>query len=146
MDTNPIETPAWPAPLAPDAAATPIAERAKRRWPSLAGSALAAFGCFLPWATASIAFGSVSANGMNGDGKVFLALVAGMVALALWTKRRWIDFLRSVLALVIVVDAIHIMSDLGSVGSKQVVVTIGAGLWVCLVGTVVAVAAPLWRR
>ena len=94
---------------------------------SLIGGGLVILGSFLPWATVTSAFGSVSKSGTDGDGQI--TLIAGCLA-----------------ALVAVMDIIDVSRTAGEVESAYLDASVGIGLWVVLAGAVVAVVGAWFLR
>jgi hypothetical protein len=109
-------------------------------------------GSFLPWATVSTAFGSLSASGTEGDGKITLVCglviaVAGLVDLLDRASPWVIALLAGAAAAIIgVIDLANVGSRLGGFESAYVHPSIGIGLWVVLSGAVVTLVGALFFR
>ncbi len=124
----------------------------------LAGAGGVAAGCFLPWATITAPFiGTISKTGIQGDGQVFLLLVAVVVAVTFSFAqrvpanigvRRWtIAAMLVALGIATTIDVVDISSRFSDRPTDEdfpVIVSIGAGMW--LVGIGVIVAAVGWVR
>ena len=106
---------------------------------------LLALGSFLPWATASLGVVTVNVNGTSGDGRITLGLALG--ALAISAALLWIDRSKPLYGLagvgmiaaiaLCVRDMAQLPTPSTSVGVVHFGVSIGVGLWICLVASVV---------
>ena len=110
-------------------------------------------GAFLPWASFTAPFiGSVTKNGINGDGVVTLILAGIALATNLRTNSLSDLSARHVpTALISAVCAIVAVMDMNDVNrfsdeSDLAVVEVGVGLWVTLVGALVAFGVSLGRK
>jgi hypothetical protein len=121
-------------------------------WTVIAASAVVALGSLLPWITAQVTFISVSANGTNGDGKITLIcgllVVAAVLVLHLtdWVQSRILgQLIVGALLLVAlgtsVYDMIHISTLHVGNALVQVTASPGIGLYLCLIGSIVAAVA-----
>lgn len=109
---------------------------------AVTGGAAIAVGSLLPWATASHMFGQTSFAGTDGDG-VFTLIIGAAVALIAWLRLdhstwRAVAFIGCLLAGVIVLG---VMVGVADVGNDSVLTSAGAGLYVVLIGAVLAAAA-----
>ena len=119
---------------------------------TVVGGAMMAIGAFLPWATASTGFGSLSVSGMEGDG-IFLLVTGGIAVAAALMSAYSTGPWWAVVAVVSVIGAVTCFIDLqnvhGAFDYRNVVVQVGVGLWVCLAGSVVGLLGSLaigWLR
>jgi hypothetical protein len=121
-------------------------------WPIvtiLLASIIVALGSLLPWASVSTAFGTVSKNGTTGDG-VLTLILAGVTlcfALAMLRKphRGWVIGSGSTMVITLGIS-IYDMSNLptpSGAATAVVSVDVGTGLWLCLIGAVVGIAASV---
>jgi hypothetical protein len=119
----------------------------------LLGGVLFAVGSFLPWATASSAFGSASKSGMEGgDGMitVFLGVVIALLGLTrlqrpgLPGNRLTMVLLGAIAIGVAVFEGSNIQSRLEASSSAYVVTSVGMGIYVMGVGGVLALLASLF--
>jgi hypothetical protein len=111
-------------------------------------SALVVLGSLLPWATATEPFGSISKDGTSGDGVLTLLLAAAAILAALYCIRGQGDrtkfaVLGTVLLVLSAAICIYDMSTLPIPATHLVVVSVGIGLWLCAIGSVVGVGAGL---
>jgi len=110
----------------------------------LVGALLALIGSFLPWATVSVeGFGSESASGMDGDGVITLIVALAAAAIAVFMKGRGrmigIIVAAGIIILVSIIDIADVNRAAGEIGDIPGVDTsVGFGLWLVLVGGVVA--------
>lgn len=108
-------------------------------------------GSILPWATAQSAFGSISKNGIEGDGKITLAtgiitLLCGIAILISSKNSGWIGLavIASLASLAIaIIDLVDVSNKLGSVSNQYVKASAGIGLYVVLVGGLVGIVGAL---
>jgi hypothetical protein len=124
----------------------------------IVGATLALLGAFLPWATASAAFVSVSKNGIEGDGKLtaVLSVVAGILVLTyLRSARRQpavlviVGVLGAIVALVGVADFVDVSSKIGELTTEQqrlVSISVGVGLYLTITAGVTIVVGAIIGR
>lgn len=111
-------------------------------WMVLGGGAALAIGSFLPWASA---FGQ-SVTGMDADDGV-ITLVLGLVLVALGymmamrETQRWMVIAALVVGLIAVVVALIDLFDV--LGTEAV--SVGIGLWIVVLGAIVAAAGAAMR-
>lgn len=123
-------------------------------WLALVGAGLVAVGSMLPWVEAHTAFGTVSLNGTEGDGQ--LSLVGAGIFALIWfiadlshkASSGWM-IAEVGLAVAGFIFAIVKMNDIQEAiteaDSTYVTASVGVGLWVCLAGAVVALAACVMK-
>ncbi len=106
----------------------------------LVAAALILLGSFLPWATVSSAFGSVSVKGTEGDGVLTLLLALALAVLfGVW--KRGTAIAAVVLGAIVVMTAVYDLVDLASVADKLDGfgdISPGAGLIMVLLGGLAA--------
>lgn len=118
-------------------------------WVVVAGVVLIALGSFLPWASVTVFGAEVTVDGMDGDGPITLfgAFVVGALMLAAHLQRpskaKVITSLvfAALVTLVAVVDIVDVQSRVADVEGDiglDVEASIGIGLWVVLLGGIVA--------
>lgn len=140
------------APVAspPDPKVDPLAG-----WLLTGGSAAVVLGSFLPWATITGPFGTLSRPGTDGDGLLTLigGAIAGALGIALLrgSNKRSLAIASLVLSgLVLVVafiDTASVSSLVADVRSGLAYASVGVGLWITDLGALVAVAGSiLWLR
>ena len=109
----------------------------------LIGSALVIAGAFLPWGYIHTLFGSVAVSGMEGDGMLFAGLGAIVLLIGIFHEGRpgkrysgW----AVALSLLVAVLSMAAIGRLASVTSDSEFVSAGTGpgLYVCLLGAVLA--------
>lgn len=104
-------------------------------------------GSFMDWLTASAGFVSVSAKGIDGDGKI--TVVLGLLVLVLLMSKgnaKGAAVLSGIAAAVTVYEVYHANQKMHEVAGDGVRASVGTGLWVLLVGSVLAmVAAWSWH-
>jgi len=115
----------------------------------LIGAAIALLGSFLNWVTVSGGGISVSAGGMSegGDGVITLIVAIGTAAAAIFLKDKArmiaVAIGGGIIALVGIVNVL----DINSTGSELGLSTsIGIGLWMVLVGGIVAAAGAFLKK
>jgi hypothetical protein len=112
----------------------------------LGAPALVALGSLLPWATATTPFGSISKDGTSGDGVITLILAAIAILsgiLCLYgekNKNGWAG-LGAVVFLLAGAASIYDMSSLPIPATNLVIVSVGIGLWLCVIGAIVGLIA-----
>ena len=115
-------------------------------WVVVGASALVVIGSLLPWASVGI----FSTNGTSGDGVI--TLIAGLLAIGavlLFTFATWnTGLVRAAAALLILVclgtslyDVINISGESAKIFGETISPSVGSGLWLCLVGSIVAAVA-----
>jgi hypothetical protein len=145
-------------------AASPVSD--ERAGVSVAGAAVllggigVVVGSFLPWITVSSAFTTVSRSGIDGGGDGVITLVIGaLIAVCgvfLATGRKAVAAWAAGLVLGLaaagigILDAADVQERIEGVGSAAAMASTGAGLYVVIVGGVLAalasVAVPIGRE
>jgi hypothetical protein len=127
-------------------------------WVMIVGATLALLGAFLPWATASAVFVSVSKNGIDGDGKLtaVLAVVTGILVLTyLRSASRQaavlviVGVLGAIVALVGVADFVDVSSKIGDLTTEEqrlVSISVGIGLYLTIAAGVAIVVGGIMGR
>jgi hypothetical protein len=144
---TPQHAPVPAAPTVDAAAATNLGRVAA------VGAAALCIGSFLPWVTAASVLGSISKNGIEGDG-ILTAGAGAASAIVLYlasTKAHRRGFLLgSVFAvlggLVAALNYFDVSNSIGDISSEYVVGKVGIGLYVCIGGALVAVVAGMMAR
>lgn len=116
----------------------------------IGAGALLILGSVLPWATVSTAFLSLSVNGTAGDGGITLtlgivALVIGVLLVRGFVATGWLIGV-GVIFLIALGVSLHDASDVSSVSSQlsqDVGVSVGIGLWLCLLASVSGLVATI---
>lgn len=110
---------------------------------AIGGGVLTIIGSVLPWAKVQTLFGSVSVSGFDGsDGKATAAFGA-LITLCVVAGGRWLYLalvsavLAGLIAVTDLVDVQKIVTDVNG-GDGAAIATVGIGLWVILIGVVVA--------
>jgi hypothetical protein len=108
-------------------------------------------GSILPWATAQSVFGSMSKNGIEGDGKITLAtgiitLLCGIAILVSEKNSGWIGL--AVIAsgaslAVAIIDLVDVSNKLSGISNEYVKASAGIGLYIVLVGGIVGIIGAL---
>lgn len=118
---------------------------------SVGAGLLVVLGALMTWASVSAGLVNVSAAGTNGDGRItlafaILATVAAGISIrssgVLWMAGAGAAFV--VTLGVSIVNAVHASSTRVADSLVAARVGIGAGLWLCLVGSVIGVAASAY--
>jgi hypothetical protein len=121
-------------------------------WVLLGASVLVVIGSLLPWDS----LGLLSANGTSGDGQI--TLIAGLLAVVgvlTFTFKDWhqalfrgatLVFLAAALATSLY-EVIHLSGEHVNVLGTTLSPSVGSGLWLCLIASVVGVVASVieWR-
>lgn len=120
-------------------------------WLALVGAGLVVLGSFLPWAEASAGIVSASVGGMDvGDGQGRTTLAGAILYAALWwfndlahRPDRGQMYVAGAVALAGMLFAVVKMDDINSVADEVELahVSVGVGLWLVLVGSIVGFAA-----
>jgi hypothetical protein len=134
-----------PATQPPAVAGNPLP---KYLW--LGGAVAVIIGALLPWASVDTPFGSVSKNGTDGDGVITIVFGAAAAVLLIirWNKARARGLTIGALVLSVLVGVIAVI-DMVDVKSRfsdspiTVDASIGIGLWLTLLGALVAVAGTV---
>jgi hypothetical protein len=117
------------------------------------GSLATVIGSFMPWATVSAGFiGSISKNGIDGDGKV-VAVLGGIAGYLVVRKRENLGrkdvllpaILNAVSFVVCLIDLLDIQNKAKDTTSG-VLLQVGNGLWICLFGAGISLAAAIYKR
>jgi hypothetical protein len=135
----PTASPYW-APAAPPKSANVVGVIAA------ASAAAMCLGSFLPWATVTAGlFGTISVNGMDGDGKITLALgfVAGVLLLVGALGNNRVPVIIGTVAAGLggaaaVYDLINVSDMVAGSSSDFVQAQVGVGLYLCAFGGVAA--------
>jgi len=113
---------------------------------TIGAGALLALGSLLPWATATTPFGSISKDGTSGDGVITLilaavAILSGVLSLhGEKAKSGWAG-LGAVAFALAGAGSIADMSSLPIPSTNLVIVSVGIGLWLCVIGSIVGFIA-----
>lgn len=111
---------------------------------------LVIIGSVMPWASVTTPFGTVSAAGTEGDGKLTLIagllLLGGAVASAV-VRQRWMRIAQLVVAALTTILAVYELIDIsGSAADLDAgfaEASVGAGVYVVLVGAIAATVVAL---
>jgi hypothetical protein len=117
---------------------------------ALGGFALVVVGSLMPWVSVTTIFGSVDVAGTNGDGVLAIGLALfGAVGVLLGATRGWrlVSSIAGVAAAALVAyNWANVHSRASTVASDYVVADVGTGIYLCLIGAVVAVAGTALMR
>jgi hypothetical protein len=122
-------------------------------WIMIIGSLATVVGSFMSWATVSAGFiGSISKNGIDGDGKV-VAVLGGIAGYLVVRKRENLGrkdvllpaILNAVSFVVCLIDLLDIQNKAKDTTSG-VLLQVGNGLWICLFGAGISLAAAIYKR
>jgi hypothetical protein len=110
----------------------------------IVGSALLIIGSFMPWGVMRSVFGTMTVNGMEGDGLIIAGI--GMIILLIAVLRDGTPgrlysngaFILSLIAGIVSVLAIGRVSGIAA-ESEYATISTGAGLYACLLGATIAV-------
>ena len=141
---------------APWAPPTPKTKTPPGVWIAFGSCAALIIGAFLPWVTASTAFGGgVSVNGIDGDGKITAALGAAaavILLVGLGSRALHACIGAAVLGAIAAVAAFVDYNDAqdrvrtANATSNLVHASVGVGLWLTLAGAVALVVGALHTR
>lgn len=107
------------------------------------GAAIAGAGAFLPWATVSAGFFSVSKNGIQGDG-VITAVIAGiMLLLALTAKEKAHAGIYGSLSVIGAGIGAYDFYNVSSKATALVSTSVGVGLYATVIGFLICFAGTL---
>jgi len=115
----------------------------------LAGAAVTVLGSVLPWATVEAGFESEQVNGTDGDGVLTIILAIAALAFGipgLLKRSKGLLITALVATILIVVIALADIGDVSSVAEEVgfgVEATVGVGLWLVLVGGIVAMIGAI---
>lgn len=118
---------------------------------TMVGGILVAAGSLLPWATVSSGFGSISLNGIEGDGKFTLAVGAALTLVGYLRfvgggSKALLTLLLSIAALGLgLIEYANASKVLDAAGSEFARTSIGIGLYLILLGGAVALFGALRR-
>jgi len=152
---NPSRPPAPPPAAARQVTAAPVTGRSPvTSWIVVLSGGLITLGSIFPWITASAVFvGSISVNGMEGDGKITIVLgvillVFGFVGVGGGKIHPVILILPGVAAIgVVIINYQNIQDAVREIQSSGVgVSSIGYGFWMIAIGGVVAVVGAVLSR
>lgn len=124
---------------------TATGTRSHTQLAALIGAGAIIIGSMLPWATARSVFGSMSMSGIEGDGVITLVLGAGL-ALAAWLRpgrRGWQAATLTGAGLVLAVGILDAVIIGGVVGDQYATASIGAGLYIVLIGAALTGGATI---
>jgi hypothetical protein len=130
--------------------AVPVQKSQVWPWTAIAGGAAAVLGAFLPWASATTVFGSISVNGVEGgrDGLYTAVLGAVVCILALIYRQRRstgtasaLGLCSTLILLVGLWDTIRLQDSISNVDSQYVHVSIGSGLLLTIAAGVTGIVA-----
>lgn len=119
----------------------------------LLGGVLVAIGAFLPWATASTAFGSLSRSGLEGGDGIFVLPLGAVIGLLGLTRlqRPGLPGNRLTMVLLGVIslgaawfEGSRIQGNIDSITTSYVTATLGAGIYVIGVGGALVLLASLF--
>jgi hypothetical protein len=109
---------------------------------ALIACAAATIGSFMPWIAVQSIFGTMDVAGTDGDGKVTLILgvIAGLLCYTAANKNRIAlsAFTCGLGVFVSVYNLVRVNTKVNAVDTEVATASIGFGLWLCLVGFVVA--------
>lgn len=122
-------------------------------WVVLVASALVIIGSLMPWAT----LGVFSADGTSGDGVITLIVgfvgVGGILLLGFSTWHPMLTRVVTTLGVLCALatsfyDTVHVSSEHITFLGSQISPNVGSGLWLCLIGSIVATVALIidWRN
>jgi predicted small integral membrane protein len=112
-------------------------------WLAFAGAGLVAIGSLLPWVEAHTAFGTISINGTEGDGQ-FTLIGAAIFALIWFAADKTSGWMAVAVGLAIagtlfsIVKINDVQDAVAAAESEYLTASVGAGLWLCLIGSVAA--------
>ena len=142
-----------PAPWAPP---TPKTKTPPGVWIAFGSCAALIIGAFLPWVTASTAFGGdLAVNGIDGDGKITAALGAGAAIVLLSSVGHralqaciGVALLGAIAAVIAFADYNDAQDRVRRANetSNLVHASVGVGLWLTLAGAVSLVVGALHTR
>jgi hypothetical protein len=114
----------------------------------LALAALTAAGSLLPWATITAPFvGTINVPGTDGDGLITLGLAVLLATFAAVRRYRWAAAAAAVAGLVALVSVGNVADAARSAEADGIVTaSVGAGLWVVLLASLIAVVVGLAGR
>jgi len=121
-------------------------------WIMIIGSLATVVGSFMSWATASAGFiGSISKNGIDGDGKV-VAVLGGIAGYLVFSKREHLTrkdvllpaILSAISFIVCLIDLLDIQNKADS-ATSGVILQVGNGLWICLFGAGATLVAAIYN-
>ena len=136
-----------PAPGTPGAASGGVVENQVPMYVTIVGAVLLFVGLLLPWATLD-AFGqSTSVSGLDtDDGKLMLVLaiaLIGVTVVYMRTSATW----AAILSILVALAALGLtLFEIQDVSGSFEGISVGAGLWVDLIGSVLAVAGSIWAK
>src|SRR5262245_52527187 len=117
------------------------------------GGGLVVIGSFMPWASVTSIFGTISIAGTQGDGKITLVLGLIIVVLAILELSgtaggiRWVTLIFGFLAAGAgVLDMTNVSSRLGEAASDVVQPAVGVGLYAVVAGGVAVIAGGFLKR
>ncbi len=106
------------------------------RYVSVAGGLLTVISMFLPFISIS---GMASTNGMAMGGVAYFFIVLGLVIAGVgMANKRWLNILSLLFGLIIAALSMKYQSDANHLGA-----TVGAGIWVMLVGGLVSMVGAV---
>jgi hypothetical protein len=120
----------------------------------LVGGGLVLLGSFLPWATVTTAFGTISVAGTNGDGTITLVVGLVIVVLSILELTRtvrllniWGGFVGGLVATGIgVLDYADVNDRIAGVSSDVAQAAVGVGLYAVIAGGVAVIVGAYLKR
>jgi hypothetical protein len=109
------------------------------RYIALVGALLVAAGSFLPWVSINSLFGTISKNGIEGDGQITLALgvMMGIGLLERW-KKAGRALVVGIIAIVVILVGVYeytsVTERMAEVDSDFVSASVGVGLYMVIAG------------
>ena len=131
---------------APAPAVTPSSTWESPRILVAAGAAAVIFGSLMPWVSISTGFGSITKNGIEGDGVI--TLIAGAVVLVLVFVGKYVgSLIVSALATALLIfEIVDVNRAIDDIDSDFATASVGWGLWLSTVGAVIALIASFIVR
>lgn len=138
-------TPAPPGP-APGLAATVRSTWEAPRILVAAGATAVILGSLMPWVSVSTGFGSISKNGIEGDGVI--SLIAGAAVLVLVVVGRYLGSLivSALTTALLVFEIVDVNRAIDDIGSDFATASVGWGLWLSAVGAIIALISSFIVR
>lgn len=143
----PSAAPIPPPPGSPGGAASgPVANQVPM-YVTIVGAVALFVGLLLPWATLDAFGASSSVTGLDtDDGKLMLALAIGLIGVTvvyMRTSATW----AAILSILVALGALGLtLFEISDVSGSFEGISVGSGLWVDLIGSVLAVAGSIWAK
>jgi len=116
-------------------------------------AAVLVVGSFFPWVSITTIFGTISAKGTDGDGKItaLLGVISCVVLFQGFTKAARSAYLTGVIfaavaGIVVAYDFANISSELEGASTEYGMAQVGTGLYICGAGAIAAIAGGLIAR